>query len=182
MMYVVEDRLLYAGDLIFAGRIPFVGNGDSRGWLAAMDKMLALRPRRWSFPVMARCRATSRATSTLTRDYLVFLRETMGRAVTDLEPFDEAYAKTDWSRFSAAARVRAGQPHQRLRTYLRMEQEELTARQAVDRRRSVHDRVGFNRGAARQRHPWPHAERAFATHRRQQRSPAERHASRCRSS
>ena len=27
MMYVVEDRLLYAGDLIFSGRIPFVGNG-----------------------------------------------------------------------------------------------------------------------------------------------------------
>ena len=35
----------------------------------------------------------------ITRDYLAYLRETMGRAARDLEPFDDAYAKTDWSRF-----------------------------------------------------------------------------------
>src|SRR3954467_15584376 len=28
MMYVAEDRVLYAGDLVFAGRVPFVGNAD----------------------------------------------------------------------------------------------------------------------------------------------------------
>ena len=44
MMYVVEDRLLFAGDLIFAGRIPFVGNADSAGWLTAMDVMIGLAP------------------------------------------------------------------------------------------------------------------------------------------
>jgi glyoxylase-like metal-dependent hydrolase (beta-lactamase superfamily II) len=44
LTYVVEDRILFAGDLIFAGRLPFVGNADSRGWLAAMDKMLLLNP------------------------------------------------------------------------------------------------------------------------------------------
>jgi glyoxylase-like metal-dependent hydrolase (beta-lactamase superfamily II) len=36
MLYVVDDRVLYAGDLVFAGRVPFVVGADSRGWLEAM--------------------------------------------------------------------------------------------------------------------------------------------------
>src|SRR5689334_10875260 len=44
VLWVVEDRLLFSGDLIFAGRVPFVGSADSRGWLEAMGKMIALHP------------------------------------------------------------------------------------------------------------------------------------------
>jgi len=36
---------------------------------------------------------------TLTRDYLTYLREQMGKAVAELIPFDEAYLATDWSRY-----------------------------------------------------------------------------------
>ena len=64
---------------------------------------------------------------TLTHDYLVHLRATMGRAVQDLTPFDEAYAKTDWSRYRS---LPAFEPANRINawgTYLRMEQEELQA-------------------------------------------------------
>ena len=124
MMFVVEDRLLYAGDLIFSGRIPFVGNGDSRGWLQATNRMLALSPA----IVVPGHGPVSRDVArdlTLTHDYLVYLRETMGRAVKDLTPFDEAYAKTDWSRY---AQLPAFEPANRINawgTYLRMEQEEL---------------------------------------------------------
>ena len=126
MMYVVEDRLLFAGDLIFAGRIPFVGNGDSKGWLAATQKMLALAP---SVVVPGHGPASHDVARdlALTRDYLVYLRETMGRAVRDLTPFDEAYAATDWSRYKS---LPAFEPANRINawaTYLRMEQEELTA-------------------------------------------------------
>jgi glyoxylase-like metal-dependent hydrolase (beta-lactamase superfamily II) len=125
-MYVVEDGLLFAGDLIFAGRIPFVGNGDSKGWLAATRKMLTLAP---SVVVPGHGPASHDVARdlALTRDYLVYLRETMGRAVRDLTPFDEAYAATDWSRYKA---LPAFEPANRINawgTYLRMEQEELTA-------------------------------------------------------
>ncbi|HKU84881.1 MAG TPA: MBL fold metallo-hydrolase [Casimicrobiaceae bacterium] len=126
MMYIVEDRLLFAGDLIFAGRIPFVGNGDSKGWLAATQKMLALSP---SVVVPGHGPASHDVARdlVLTRDYLVYMRETMGRAVHDLTPFDEAYAATDWSRYKA---LPAFEPANRINawgTYLRMEQEELEA-------------------------------------------------------
>ena len=114
MMYVVEDRLLFCGDLLFAGRVPFVGNADSKGWLNAMDRMMALDPA-VVVPGHGSVSRDVRRDLITTRDYLVYLRATMGRAVQDLEPFDEAYAKADWSRFKGDARVRAGQPHQRLR-------------------------------------------------------------------
>ncbi|NWG76447.1 MAG: MBL fold metallo-hydrolase, partial [Rubrivivax sp.] len=44
-MYVKEDGVLYAGDLVFKGRVPFVGDADSRAWLASLDKLTAMRPR-----------------------------------------------------------------------------------------------------------------------------------------
>jgi glyoxylase-like metal-dependent hydrolase (beta-lactamase superfamily II) len=124
MMYVVEDRLLFAGDLIFAGRIPFVGNGDSKGWLAATRKMLAFAP----LVVVPGHGPASHDVArdlALTHDYLVYLREAMGRAVSDLTPFDAAYAATDWSRYKS---LPAFEPANRINawgTYLRMEQEEL---------------------------------------------------------
>ena len=61
----------------------------------------------------------------LTRDYLVYLRRTMGRAVRELQPFDEAYAGTDWSRFRALPAFEAANRINAYGTYLLMEQEEL---------------------------------------------------------
>jgi glyoxylase-like metal-dependent hydrolase (beta-lactamase superfamily II) len=124
MMYVVEDRLLFAGDLIFSGRIPYVGNGDSRGWLQATERMLALAPA----VVVPGHGPVSRDVErdlTLTRDYLRYLRQTMGRAVAELMPFDDAYASTDWSRYRG---LPAFEPANRINawgTFLRMEEEAL---------------------------------------------------------
>jgi len=124
MMYVVEDGVLFAGDLLFAGRVPFVGNADSRGWLKAMDKMIALQPT-VVVPGHGPASADVARDLVLTRDYLVYLRESMARAVRELEPFDEAYAKIDWSRFEG---LPAFEPANRINawgTYLLLEQEEL---------------------------------------------------------
>ena len=124
LMYVVEDRVLFAGDLLFAGRVPFVGNADSRGWLAAMGKMIAVN----ALVVIpghgppstdvARDLAT-------TRDYIAYLRDKMGRGVKDFVPFDEVYANTDWSRFSGLPAFAEANRINAYGTYLQMEQEEL---------------------------------------------------------
>lgn len=124
MMLVEEDRVLFAGDLLFAGRIPFVGNADSKNWLAAIERLIPLAPA----VVVPGHGPASRDVArdlVLTRDYLAYLRTTMGRAAGELEPFDEAYAKTDWSRFRS---LPAFEPANRINawgTYLRMEQEAL---------------------------------------------------------
>lgn len=126
MMYVVEDRLLFCGDLVFAGRVPFVGNADSKGWLRAMDRMLALDPA-IVVPGHGAASRDVRRDLTTTRDYLMFLRASMGAAVKDLEPFDEAYAKVDWSRFKDLPAFDAANRTNAYGTYLLMEQEELSA-------------------------------------------------------
>ena len=126
MLNVVEDRLLFAGDLVFAGRVPYVGTADSKGWLKALDKMISVKP---AIVVPGHGSASTDVTRdlVLTRDYLLYLRDTMGRAVRDLEPFDEAYAKTDWSRFRSLPAFDAANRTNAYGTYLLLEQEELKA-------------------------------------------------------
>jgi glyoxylase-like metal-dependent hydrolase (beta-lactamase superfamily II) len=125
MLFVVEDRLLFAGDLIFAGRIPYVGNADSAGWLKAINKVLALDPA-IVIPGHGPASTDVARDLTLTRDYLAYLRETMGRAVRDMEPFDAAYARTDWSRFQSLPAFEQANRINAFGTYLLIEQEELT--------------------------------------------------------
>jgi hypothetical protein len=59
----------------------------------------------------------------LTRDYLVYLRATMGKAAADMTPFEEAYAATDWRRFEALPLFRFANRMNAYNTYLLMEQE-----------------------------------------------------------
>jgi glyoxylase-like metal-dependent hydrolase (beta-lactamase superfamily II) len=126
MMYVVEERVLFAGDLIFAGRVPFVGTADSKGWLKAMDKMIAVKP---AIVVPGHGPASTDVARdlVLTRDYLVYLRETMGRAVADLDSFDDAYARTDWSKYNGLPAFEQANRINAYGTYLLLEQEALNS-------------------------------------------------------
>jgi glyoxylase-like metal-dependent hydrolase (beta-lactamase superfamily II) len=126
MLYVEEDHLLFAGDLFVTGRIPFVGTADSERWLATLDTMLATGPAL----VIPGHGAASREPASdmkLTRDYLRYLRKTMGEAVANMTPFEEAYAATDWSRFQHYPAFEQANRINAYDTYLRMERESLTA-------------------------------------------------------
>jgi glyoxylase-like metal-dependent hydrolase (beta-lactamase superfamily II) len=126
LMYVVDERVLFAGDLVVAGRLPFVGNADSKGWLAAIDKMYALEPSpKVVIPGHGPASRDPQRDFALTREYLRYLREAMGRAVRELEPFDDAYARTDWSRFKDLPAFEAANRGNAYGTYLLLEQEEL---------------------------------------------------------
>lgn len=124
MLAVEEDQMLFAGDLFFTGRIPFVGNANSKIWLEALDRMLEVKPR---IVVPGHGEASSRSMEDmqLTRDYLVFLRKQMGDAVADLVPFEEAYEKTDWSQFEQYPAFQQANRLNAYGTYLLMEKESL---------------------------------------------------------
>lgn len=121
-MLVREDGVLYAGDIVFRGRVPFVGDADTRAWIAALDKLIAFRPK-VLVPGHGAASRTPAADLAFTRTYLSDLRAWMGEAARNLVPFDEAYAKTDWSKyrrlpaFDEANRVNA------YNQYLRLEAE-----------------------------------------------------------
>lgn len=97
-MLVEQDRVLFSGDIIFEGRVPFVGNANTRHWLQTLTELetggLAAL-----IPGHGPASKNPASTISLTRRYLAHLRETMGYAIDDLTPFGEAYAEVDWSEF-----------------------------------------------------------------------------------
>lgn len=124
-MLVKEDRVLFVGDLVFKGRVPYVGEADSKAWLASLDKLIALNPR-VLLPGHGAASTTPLKDLKLTRDYLNFVRSEMGKAVENLTPFDEAYAATDWSKYRDMPAFEEANRPNAFNTYLLMEQETST--------------------------------------------------------
>ncbi len=122
VVFLPSESVLFAGDMVFRGRIPFVGQADSRGWIAALDVLLAMRPKT-VVPGHGALSTTAVEDLKLTRDYLAYLRETMGAAARDMDPFDEAYARTDWSRFEHLPLFKAANRMNAYNTYLLMERQ-----------------------------------------------------------
>jgi glyoxylase-like metal-dependent hydrolase (beta-lactamase superfamily II) len=100
--------------------VPFVGQADSRHWIAALDQLLAMDAKT-IVPGHGALSTDARADLELTRDYLAYLREAMGAAARDMEPFDDAYAKADWSRFEHLPLFGAANRMNAYNTYLLME-------------------------------------------------------------
>jgi glyoxylase-like metal-dependent hydrolase (beta-lactamase superfamily II) len=124
MLFVVDDGVLLAGDLYFSGRIPFVGQADSRAWLAALDRIEPLAPK-MVIPGHGTASRNPKPDIELTRAYLLYLREKMGAAVRDLVPFEEAYKATDWLPFYDVPAFEVANRINAYGTYLQMERELL---------------------------------------------------------
>jgi glyoxylase-like metal-dependent hydrolase (beta-lactamase superfamily II) len=122
VVYLPQQKVLFAGDLVFRNRIPFVGQADSRHWIEAMQSLLKFDTR-WVVPGHGPISNDARGDMTLTRDYLLYLRETMGRAAKDMELFESAYANTDWSKFEKMPLFKSANRMNAYNTYLLMEQE-----------------------------------------------------------
>ncbi len=122
VVYVPKLGVLFSGDLVFRGRIPFVGQADSRLWIASLGRLIDYHPR-LVLPGHGPPSTDPMADLVLTRDYLLYLRKTMGEAASNLEPFEEAYARADWSRYEQMPLFRAANRMNAYNTYLLMEQQ-----------------------------------------------------------
>ena len=126
MMMVEEDGVLFVGDLMFSGRIPFVADADVSSWIKAIDRVLKFKPH----VVVGGHGPESRdavADLAQTRDYLVYLRDQIFAAFDDGLDFDAAYRRIDWSRFSALPAFEAANRRNAYQTYLNVEKEALDA-------------------------------------------------------
>ncbi len=123
-LYVENDRVLFTGDLIFEGRVPFIGSDNTKHWLESLkkienQKLHALVPGHGGLakdPVQA---------IKLTRTYLAFLRDKMGVAVEAMTDFDEAYKAIDWSDYKNLPAFEAANRKNAFQVYLSMENESL---------------------------------------------------------
>lgn len=121
---IPQEGVIFSGDILFSGRIPFVGEADSKRWLERIGRLLEMKPRIMVTGHGPVSRDPARDLA-LTRDYLLFLREAMGKAVEELVPFEEVYAKTDWGRFSKVPAFEAANRVNAYGQYLQMERELL---------------------------------------------------------
>jgi len=122
VVYLPQKNALFAGDLVFRNRIPFVGQADSRHWIEAMENLLTFDAQ-VVIPGHGPISREPQADMRMTRDYLLYLRETMGRGAREKEPFEEAYAKTDWRRFEKMPLFKSANRMNAYNTYLLMERE-----------------------------------------------------------
>jgi len=122
VVYLPSERVLFAGDLVFRSRIPFVGQADSGHWIKALDTLLAFNAS-VVVPGHGPLSSEARKDMELTRDYLVYLRSAMGQAAKNMEPFDDAYKATDWMKFEHLPLFRVANRMNAYNTYLLMEKE-----------------------------------------------------------
>ncbi len=126
MMMVEEDQVLFVGDLVFTGRIPFVADADVSAWLGALDRVIALKPK---VVVGGHGPYSTDALTDLaqTRDYLVYLRSQVSAAFEHGLDFDAAYRQIDWSRFAALPAFEAANRRNAYQAYLNVERDALRA-------------------------------------------------------
>ena len=122
VIYLPSEKVLFAGDLVFRGRIPYVGQADSGHWIKAIDSLLAFDTD-VIVPGHGPVSSQARQDMELTRNYLVYLRQVMGQAAHNLDPWEEAYQAADWSRFEHLPLFRVANRMNAYNTYLLMEQE-----------------------------------------------------------
>jgi glyoxylase-like metal-dependent hydrolase (beta-lactamase superfamily II) len=122
MVNVPSEKVLFAGDLVFRGRIPFVGNADSKGWLAALDEIEKLNPN-IVIPGHGNYSVKPAEDIVFTRNYLKYLRESMSKAAINLDHFEDAYKQTDWSEYEGMPLFRAANRMNAYNVYLSIQSE-----------------------------------------------------------
>jgi glyoxylase-like metal-dependent hydrolase (beta-lactamase superfamily II) len=124
VVYLPLQQVLYAGDVMFRQRIPFVGQADSRHWLQALTHLSTLKVEQ-VVPGHGAASQDFKQDLQLTLNYLQFVRSNMLRAVEEGLSFEEAYEAADWSQFKHLPLFGAANRMNAFNMYLQVEQEAL---------------------------------------------------------
>jgi len=121
IMLVRNYGVLFGGDVLYGGRVPFLDSPetDIGQWLAGLDYIAGLKDQvRYIIPGHGTLSEDAGQVVAATRNYILYVREAMARAVRGLIPFDEAYRNTDWSRYERLPAFDASNRGNAYRIYL----------------------------------------------------------------
>ena len=116
-LFVKQDKVLITGDLLFTGRIPFVGGDNTKQWVSRIDELAKL-PAEWIIPGHGAAFNDFSIGSKLTKNYLNLLLKTMTEGVEELLSFDEIYTNTNWSEFENLPAFKSGNRLNAYRVFL----------------------------------------------------------------
>lgn len=126
IMLVKEHGVLFSGDVIYKGRVPFLDSPetDVRNWLKGLDYLASLKPApRFIIPGHGEADDDVARSLAFTKGYLEYVVSEMTKALQDLTPFDEAYKNTDWSKYEGMPAFKASNRGNAYRIYLELEPE-----------------------------------------------------------
>ncbi len=126
MMMVEPDGVLFAGDIVQNGRIPFMNSDDvdTKQWLSALGEVERLDPK-FIIPGHGRPSTAAKEAIAFTRDYIQYVRAAMTKAVESWTEFDVAYRDTDWSKYAGLPAFDANNRGNAYRIFLELEQSQF---------------------------------------------------------
>jgi len=127
-LYVDTDQVLFSGDIIFEGRIAFLGDADTRHWLQTLERMETSELKAL-IPGHGSAAADPNQAIGQMRRYLAFLRKIMTDAFENLQSFDEVYDEVDWSEFSHLPAFNEANRRNAFQVFLSIEREQIELEQ-----------------------------------------------------
>lgn len=122
MMMVQPDGVLFAGDIVQGGRVPFMNSDDvnTRRWLTSLKEVDDLDP---TFIIPGHGKPSTQAKEAIafTSSYINFVRGAMKAAVDNWTDFEKAYAETDWSAYKQLPAFGANNKGNAYRIFLELE-------------------------------------------------------------
>jgi glyoxylase-like metal-dependent hydrolase (beta-lactamase superfamily II) len=126
ILLVKELGVLFSGDVIYKGRIPFLDSPqtDVGRWLEGLEYLTTLKPTpRFIIPGHGDAETDVARSLAFTRSYIEYVVNAMKKALQDLTPFEEAYKNTDWSKYEHMPAFKASNRGNAYRIYLELEPE-----------------------------------------------------------
>jgi len=127
-LYVDTDQVLFSGDIIFEGRVAYLGDADTKHWLQTLERMETNKLKAL-IPGHGSVAADPNQAISQTRRYLAFLRNIMADAFENLQTFDEVYSEVDWSEFSGLPAFEEANRRNAYQVFLSIESEKIKLEQ-----------------------------------------------------
>lgn len=126
MMLILPERVLFAGDIVQNGRIPFMASAavNTRNWLTGLREVATMAPR-FVLPGHGKPATDVADAIAFTDGYIRFVRKAMRVAVANWTDFDAAYRSTDWSVYKNLPAFDASNRGNAYRVFLEVEAEAL---------------------------------------------------------
>ncbi len=121
-MYVEPEGVFFSGDIIFEGRIPYLGDSNTRLWLKTLTEMETANVHAL-IPGHGPAAKKPKQAIRFTRQYLAYIRKVMKKAVQNMDDFATTYNSTDWSAFSKLPAFEEANRRNAYQVYLSMEEE-----------------------------------------------------------
>ncbi len=121
-VFIRNDSVLFSGDIIFEGRIPYVGDANTKHWLDTLRELETSKVKVLA-PGHGGIADDPNSAISLTRRYVEFLRQQIQSAVDNMVDFDSAYEKIDWSEYANMPAFEEANRRNAYQVYLNLEQE-----------------------------------------------------------